>query len=219
MSFRALCCTLGLVLIAAPVAAARDFLTADEADQIRLTQETNARLVKYAEFARQRVELASQLAREGEAGRTTVIHEALDDYIRIIEAMDTVADDALLRRVDIDKGISSVIESQEEFLTALEALEESEPEDMARYRFVLENAIDATQDSIEINREDLAERGAAVVADDEQDRRDTEALMTPESVRERSAANAAEDEAEAEQKRKIPTLRRAGETLPSERRP
>jgi hypothetical protein len=207
------------VLVAAPSAPARDFLTTDEADQIRLTQETNARLVKYAEFARQRVELASQLAQEGKAGRTTRIHEALDDYIRIIEAMDTVADDALLRRVDIAKGISSVIESQEEFLAALEALQESEPEDMARYRFVLETAIDTTADSLEINQEDLADRRSDVVADDEQDRRNMEALMTPESVKERSAANAAEDEAEAEEKRRIPTLLREGETLPSERQP
>ncbi len=199
-----------LALGTAPLFAARDFLTTDEADQIRLLQETNARLAKYAEFARQRVELLEQLLSEEKAGRTTLIHETLEDYTKIIEAIDTVADDALLREVDITEGIAAVIAEEKEFIASLEKIEDDEPSDLARYRFVLENAILATEDSLEINEEDLSARRADVVDREEESQRQLDELMTPESARQRQEA-ASERAQEEEERRDAPSLYREGE--------
>jgi len=212
---------LGVALALPPVAMCRDFLTTDEADQIRILQETNARLMKYAEFARQRVELLASLIGEQKAGRASLIHETLEDYTRIIEAIDTVSDDALLRGVDIGEGIVAVVAEQEEFLTALEEIEESEPDDLARYRFVLENAIATTEDSLEINQEDLAKREAAVLDREIERSEELDRLMTPAAARERAEAakkREDEEEKEKEKQRKAPSLYREGE-VPTQDQP
>jgi hypothetical protein len=85
---------------------------------------------------------------------------------------------------------------------------------MARFRFVLETAIETTEDSLEINREDLRERAAGVAEREKRERRELEELMTPENVRERKEQAEQTEKKEAEQKRKAPTLYRKDEKKP-----
>ena len=76
-----------------PALAQRDFLTADEVDQLREAQAPDDRLNMYALFARQRVDLLGQLFEKEKNGRSLLIHDTLDQYTKIIEAIDTVVDD------------------------------------------------------------------------------------------------------------------------------
>src|ERR1043165_9054265 len=99
-----LCC----LLLAAPLAAQRDFLNADEIQQIREAQEPNLRLKLYADYARARLDLVNNMLGKDKAGRSLMIHNALEDYGKILDAIDTVADAALLKKTDIGPGLTAV---------------------------------------------------------------------------------------------------------------
>ena len=198
-------------LLAAPVAAQqqRDFLTVDEADQIREAQNPNERLALYIHFAQQRLSQVDHWLAKEKPGRSILIHDALDDYANIIDALDSVADDALQRRVDIKVGLAAVAKAESEMLLGLQKIQDSQPKDMSRYDFVLRQSIDGTNDSLELARQDPAARAAAVAAKAAKEKKEREAELTPA---ERDAKKAEEAKAEKE-KKKAPTLLRPGETL------
>ena len=98
---------LGL-LAAGQLSAQRDFLTSDEADQVRLAQDPNDRLKLYLHFAKQRLNIAQNVLNKEKPGRSILVHDALEDFSQIIDAIDTVSDDALKRKVDIKEGMASV---------------------------------------------------------------------------------------------------------------
>ncbi len=205
-----------LCLLLAPGAAAaaeRDFLTADEADQIKEAQEPNARLALYAKFATERVKMVRNLLSKEKAGRSILVHDALEDYSNIIDAIDTVADDALKRNADIKAGLAAVASAEKEALPILRKIQESQPKDMARYEFMLRQAIDTTNDSIEAAEGNIGARAASVQAKEERDKKQLESMM---STKEQEAKKAEEKKSAAAEgkKRKAPTLRRPGEAAP-----
>src|ERR1035441_2190472 len=104
-----------VALLALPLAAQqRDFLTPDEADQLRLVQEPNERLKLYSKWALLRLDEIEQTVASNKAGRATFIHDLLEDYGHIVEAMDTVTDDALRRKLAIDAGITALTASEKD---------------------------------------------------------------------------------------------------------
>ena len=198
-----------LVLPAVAPAQERDFLTADEADQVRLAQEPNARLTLYIHFARQRLDLIAQAVAEAKPGRSKLIHDLLEDYTRIVESIDTVSDDALKRKLDITEGMQAVAASQKEMLAQLEKIREAQPKDLARYEFALDQAVETTRDSIEVAAQDLGTRATEVQTKAAEQKKERESMMRPEEVKAKREA----EQKEVEQKRKAPTLRRKGEVV------
>jgi|SRR5947209_4741819 len=201
--------TISLIVAAGACAQDRDFLTSDEADQIREAQEPNARLLLYAKFATTRVALVEQLLAKEKVGRTTLIHDTLEDYAKIIEAIDTVADDALKRKLDITIGMKEVASAEKQMLATLQKLEESPQKDYARYEFVLKQAIETTQDSADLSAQDLASRANSVAAKEKKEQKDLEAIMHPDEVEKKQQ----DEKKEVERKKKAPTLRRKGEEV------
>ena len=199
---------LGL-LAAGQLSAQRDFLTGDEADQVRLAQDPNDRLKLYLHFAKQRLNIAQSVLSKEKPGRSILVHDALEDFSQIIDAIDTVSDDALKRKLDIKEGMAAVSASEKELLASLEKIQDSQPKDLGRYEFVLKQAIETTRDSLEGSTEDLGKRAAEVQAKEEKDKKELESMMQPKDLEAKKAEE--KKAAETENKRKPPTLYRKGE--------
>jgi hypothetical protein len=187
----------------------RDFLTPNEVDQIREVQEPNERLALYVKFARQRMDLIHQVLAKDKPGRSVFIHNYLDDYTKIIEAIDSVSDDALRHNKNIDQGSIAVLNAEKEFLEQLNKIQDSEPKDLDRYKFLLSEAIDTTSDSQELGKEDSAKRGAALAEADSKEKKEREAMMPAKEVKDRKKDAAAQEEPA----RKIPSLLKPGEQV------
>lgn len=202
---RLLVCFLLLLL---PLWAQRDFLTADEADQVREMQEPNERLKLYVKFARQRIALVENYLGKEKAGRSAMIHEALDEYNKIIEAIDTVSDDALRRKIPLELGAEAVSKAETEFLAKLEKIKGNKTRDFSRYEDALSNAIDNTSTSIELMAMDMKDRSRGIA---DKDRKEKEARAESMTPAEKAEKKVEEKKAAATPQRKAPTLRRKGE--------
>ena len=190
----------------------RDFLTPDEVQQVREAQEPNERLTLYVRFAKQRIDLVENYLAKDKPGRSIFIHNTLEDYSHIIEAIDTVSDDALRRHAEIDKGLIAVLNAEKDFLEKLNKIQDSNPKDMERYKFVLTEAIDATNDSRETNITDSKQRSGELAAADQKEKKEREALMPAKEVKSRKKDAEAADP--NQEKKKIPSLYRPGEKPP-----
>ena len=207
-------CLVAAALASAPaVAQHRDFLTADEVEQIREAQEPNARLELYAHFARARIDLVKNLLSHDKPGRSAMVHDALDDYAKIIDAMDDVADQALARKGELSKGMRVVSNMERESLPQLRKIRDSRPKDLERYEFALTTAIETTSDSLDLADGDLAKRGEKEVAREEKEKKEAEVAKTPEKKKAEAKA-----EADQQNQRKAPSLYRPGEKKQEEKK-
>jgi hypothetical protein len=195
-----------LVAFAPLAAQQRDFLTSDEVEQIREAQEPNARMELYTRFARARIDLVKNLLAHDKPGRSGMIHDALDDYNHILDAMDDVADQALAKKSELSQGMRVVSNMEREMLPELRKIRDRHPKDLDRYEFALTTAIETTSDSLDLADEDLGKRARDAEAQEDKEKRQVDATKTKEE----KAADA-QTEAEQANRPKAPTLYRPGE--------
>src|SRR5437879_2022446 len=139
------------IILAAPLLAQgqRDFLSESEVEKVREAQEPNERLKLYVLFARQRMDQVQQQLAKDKKGRSLEIRSLLEDYEKIIDAIDRVSDDALKRKTDITLGLSLVRDAERKFSGQLEKMQSSAPRDLDMYSIELKEAIATTADSLE----------------------------------------------------------------------
>ena len=191
----------------------REFLTDYEIDVLREMQDIKPRLAAYSKFAALRLELVEQLLAKPEPGRAAKVHRSLSEYSSIIEAIDDVIDDALLRNRDVSKALGDVLSAEKRFASRLARIAADTQEDGWRYEFVLEDAIDITRDSAELLAEDLGARKGKLLIDEERQRKRNRESMAPKRRKEAEQASQQEAEEKAERESKRPSLLRPGEKL------
>ena len=197
------------IAAAAPCWAQREFLTNDEIEKIREAQEPNMRLKLYILFARQRIDQLQQQISKDKKGRSVIVRDLLNDYAEIIDAIDTVSDDALKRKVDISLGVAAVAAAEKTFLAQLQKIQDSQPHDLDMYDIDLKQAIGDTSDSLDSTKEDLGKRSTEVISKAEEEKKKVEELTPKDRVKEQKVEDAKADDGKP--KRKPPTLYRPGE--------
>ncbi len=190
-----------------------DFLTDNEVDVLRAKQGFQERIQAYIKFATLRLELVDQLLAKDEAGRGAKVHRTLQEYGSVIEAIDDVIDDALLRNRKTEGGLAGLLEAERGFLARLAGVAARPEEDAWRFQFVLEDAMAITQDSIELLAEDLGDRKRAAVQQEEAEKRRLDETMAPERRREAERERQAEAAETSKRERKRPSLLRPGERV------
>jgi hypothetical protein len=201
-----------IVLIAAsafPAYAQREFLTSDEIEKIREAQEPNMRLKLYVLFARQRVDQLQQQMAKDKKGRSLIVRDLLEDYSQIIDAIDTVSDDALKRKVDISAGVGLVSEAEKKIIPILQKIEDSQPHDLDMYDIALKDAIGNTTESLDSTQQDLRIRSEVITAKADEEKKKVESLTPKDVVKEQKAQDAKLDDGKP--KRTPPTLYKPGE--------
>lgn len=209
-----------LIASSACLAQERDFLTPDEADQIREIQEPNKRLAIYLKFAQLRMEMLKQSLASTKPGRSIFIHDTLEDLTRVIEAIDTVSDDAIRRKVDIDLGLAQVIQAEKAIADELKKVIDAPPKDYARYKFTIEQAMETLNDSTELAGQDLKTRSSELAQRDKREKAERDEIGTETDAKKAVEKSEKKQSAAAAgpATKKAPTLRRKGE-VPPEKQP
>lgn len=140
----------------------RDALNDKEVDQMRETADyPDKRLELMINFARARMTTIDQLRADAKLAkdRPAQIHELLQDFTSLLDEIDDNIDMYGSHKTDMRKGLKLVIEADSEWQLQLRRLkEQSPPEELEQYSFVLTNAIGAVTDSSDSARKELQDQ-------------------------------------------------------------
>jgi septal ring factor EnvC (AmiA/AmiB activator) len=154
----------------------RDPLTENEADQLRESaDEPDKRLGLLVDFATARMTKVDE-ARTTRPAATQAqrIHDALDEFGRVMDEVDDNIDDYESRKMDMRKGLARVIEADAVFqtkLAELKAAPNGNSDAMGAsdvYQFVLEDDIDIVNSQFQRAKETLQEQERRIQEEKEQ---------------------------------------------------
>jgi hypothetical protein len=160
------CAGLGLFLSVAGVASGqrrRDPFTQPEIDQIRdASWEPEQRLSLYVKFARARLVAMEQMRNDPKAkDKPLQTHDKLDDFLLIYDELNDNIETYVDRKNDIRKPLKGIIDADTEFQSKLLALKDASgvsAEEAKQYEFVLTEALDTLDGSVEDHRKLLADQ-------------------------------------------------------------
>jgi hypothetical protein len=166
--FRALA-GLGLFLLTSAIAVAqrhRDPFTPLEIDQIRdASWEPEQRLSLYVKFARARLVGLEQMRIDPKTkDRPQQTHDKLDDFLLIYDELNDNIQTYVDRKNDIRKPLKVIIDADTEFQAKLLALRDAagvSAEEAKRYEFILTDALDTLDTSVDDHRKLLVEQQEA----------------------------------------------------------
>lgn len=148
---------LGLVLAASPAAAQKpqpDYLTPEEAELVRETQEPNKRVELFLRFADQRLrafEIAMTPAPGQEPARPDALKDMLNNFIRALDDATETLDLPLQRGgADLRPARVTVIKRTDDLLKRLDHLKQTELGASEDLRPDLEDAVEATQELLDL---------------------------------------------------------------------
>jgi hypothetical protein len=139
----------------------RDPLTDSEVDQMREAADyPDKRLELMINFVRARLFEIQDLRTDTSAkDRPTKIHDLLQDFTALLDEIDDNIDMYGSHKTDMRKGLKLLIEADSEWQLQLRKLkEQSPPEELELYSFVLTNASDAAKDIGDDARKGLQEQ-------------------------------------------------------------
>ncbi|HTV65401.1 MAG TPA: hypothetical protein VMD98_07345 [Bryocella sp.] len=166
MKHRAVCaCFLTaslLVLVVKVAAQKRDPLNEKEIDEMRESADwPDKRLEAMVGFTRVRVNAIEQLQTNPKTAkdRPLQIHDLLEDFTTLLDEIEDNIDMYGSHKADMRKGLTLLIEADSEWQLKLRRLkEQSPPEELDQYSFVLTNAIEAANDMADDTRKELQEQ-------------------------------------------------------------
>jgi hypothetical protein len=139
----------------------RDPLTDAEVDQMREAADyPNKRLELMVRFIKERMAMIGILRSDAPSPtRPKQIHDYLQDLIALLDETDDNIDMYASHHSDMRKGLKLLIEADSEWQLNLRQLkEQSPPDELQQYAFVLSNTVDTVADSGKNARETLEEQ-------------------------------------------------------------
>jgi len=146
--------------------ARREPLTPVEIDRLRdAAQVPDERIKLFIAFARTRLNDAETVRSDPKAiERGAQVHDKLQDFNDIYDELNDNIDTFVERKSDLRKSLKLVIEADTEFQAKLRALKtaaDAKPSEASQYEFLLNNALDTVDSSIQDHRQLLAEQEEA----------------------------------------------------------
>jgi hypothetical protein len=128
----------------------RDYLSSDEAEKIRDNQSPAERIKLYVSFAEDRLEKFNyeQARTAPEVDRGDILNGLLNGYEGCMEDAADEIDEAKDRQMNIHPELKLLESKGKDFLAALQKIQKAKGPNFDDYNDTLEDAIDATKDTI-----------------------------------------------------------------------